>query len=491
VAQEPLTLRQAIEEALWQNPQAAIARADLSDAKATAAMARTQILPQLNFTEDMSRGNDPVYAFGTRLRQRQFTQADFALKALNFPQPIENFSTRFSRSWTAFDSFKTQREIRRADRFRESASSSAKAADQQIVFRVVEAYQSVLYAEREVAVAQHEQETAAAPLSSAEEHVKAGLAVESDRMLAEVNMAARREELIAVQGDVELAWDELREAMGASELKASALKPIESHPFPQQQLEEELATAAMTRPDLKLLGEAQIGIAVSTATNVAKSAAGVVLTEAGLGGIVAAVKEGRITFQRILTYTLNSMMKKILQVLLLAVGLLITGHAVLTPMLMILLMITGDFLTMSLTTDRVQPSTMPNSWKIGRITAAGVIFGACFLAFSTSILVVGQFELHLGIEALQTLSVVGIVFGSQVTTYVIRGRQHLWRLRPSLMLVLCSVADVLIIPMLAIYGIAMAPLPLAVVASEFAAAIAFGLVLDLVKIPVFTRLNIS
>ena len=243
--------------------------------------------------------------------------------------------------------------------------------------------------------------------------------------------------------------------------------------------------------DAPALRQAQIGIAVSTATDVAKSAAGVVLTQAGLGGIVAAVKEGRITFQRILTYTLNSVMKKIVQVLLLAVGLVITGHAVLTPMLMILLMITGDFLSMSLTTDRVQPSTMPNSWNIGRITAAGVIFGACFLAFSTAILIVGKFELHLGIEALQTLSVVGIVFGSQAMTYVIRGRQHLWGLRPSLMLVLCSVADVLIIPILAIYGIAMAPLPLAVVACEFAAAIAFGLVMDLVKIPVFARLSIS
>jgi H+-transporting ATPase len=243
--------------------------------------------------------------------------------------------------------------------------------------------------------------------------------------------------------------------------------------------------------DAPALRQAQIGIAVSTATDVAKSAAGVVLTEAGLGGIVAAVKEGRITFQRILTYTLNSVMKKIVQVLLLAVGLVITGHAVLTPMLMILLMITGDFLTMSLTTDRVQPSKMPNSWNIGRITAAGVIFGACFLAFSTAILLVGKFELHLGIEALQTLTVVGIVFGSQGTTYVIRGRQHLWGLRPSFTLVLSSVADVLIIPMLAIYGIAMAPLPLAVVACEFAAAIAFGLVLDLVKIPIFARLSIS
>jgi H+-transporting ATPase len=243
--------------------------------------------------------------------------------------------------------------------------------------------------------------------------------------------------------------------------------------------------------DAPALRQAQIGIAVSTATDVAKSAAGVVLTEAGLSGIVAAVKEGRITFQRILTYTLNSVMKKILQVLLLAVGLVMTGHAVLTPMLMVIVMITGDFLSMSLTTDRVRPSKMPNSWQIGRITIAGVILGVCFLAFSTAILAIGKFELHLNIEALRTLTVVGIVFGSQATTYVIRGRQQLWGLRPGLWLVLSSVADVFIISTLAVYGIGMAPLSLAIVACEFAAAIAFGLVVDMVKIPVFASLRIS
>jgi H+-transporting ATPase len=243
--------------------------------------------------------------------------------------------------------------------------------------------------------------------------------------------------------------------------------------------------------DAPALRQAQIGIAVSTATDVAKSAAGVVLTEAGLGGIVAAVKEGRVTFQRILTYTLNSVLKKIVQVLLLAVGLIMTGHAVLTPMLMVIVMITGDFLAMSLTTDQVRPSKSPNSWEIGRITTAGVILGLCFLAFSTVILAVGKYHLHLGIQALQTLSVVGLVFGCQATIYGIRSRQHFWGLRPSNWLVLSSVVDVLIISTLATFGIAMAPLPIAVIAAEFCAAVAFGLILDLVKIPVLARLRIS
>jgi H+-transporting ATPase len=234
-----------------------------------------------------------------------------------------------------------------------------------------------------------------------------------------------------------------------------------------------------------------MGIAVSTATDVAKSAAGVVLTEAGLGGIVAAVKEGRTTFQRILTYTLNSVVKKIVQVLLLAIGLVMTGHAVLTPMLMVIVMITGDFLAMSLTTDRVRPSPMPNSWQVGRITTAGAILGTCFLTFCIAVLAVGKFEMRFGIEALRTLSVVAIVYGSQATIYAIRARRHLWGQRPTVWMVVASVADLLIISTLAICGIAMAPLPVSVVAGEFVAAVIFGLVLDGVKIPVFARLGIS
>jgi outer membrane protein TolC len=256
-AQEPLTIRQAVDQALGQSPQAAIAHAGDQEAKSAATMARTQLLPHLNFTEDISRGDDPVYAFGTRLRQGQFTQADFALDALNHPPSIGNFSTRFSGSWTAFDSFKTQREIHSADLLRASASSSDKAVRQQIVLNVVGAYQSVLYAQREIDVAQHEQETASALLASVDDHVKAGLAVESDRMSAQVNVAARKQELIAAQGDLDLAWAQLREAMGTPDLQASELKPIEPHTFDQLPLEQEFATAAKTRPDLTALTQAQ------------------------------------------------------------------------------------------------------------------------------------------------------------------------------------------------------------------------------------------
>ena len=242
--------------------------------------------------------------------------------------------------------------------------------------------------------------------------------------------------------------------------------------------------------DAAALRQAQMGIAVVTATDVAKSAAGVVLTEPGLGGIVAAVKEGRTAFQRILTYTLNSVIKKIVQVLFLAAGLFITGHAVLTPMLMVIVMITGDFLTMSLTTDNVIPSVVPNVWRIGRLTTAAAVMGACELLFCIAVLAVGVLRMSLGIQGLQTLSFVALVFASEATLYAIRDRHRLWS-RPGRLLVISSVGDVLLIVVLAVKGIAMTPLPVLAVASVLGGAVLFGLMVDLMKIWLFKQLRIA
>ena len=243
--------------------------------------------------------------------------------------------------------------------------------------------------------------------------------------------------------------------------------------------------------DAPALRQAQMGIAVSTATDVAKSAAGMVLTEPGLAGIVAAVKEGRVTFQRIQTYTLNSIIKKIVTVLFLIIGLIMTGHAILTPLLMVIVMIAGDFLAMSLTTDNVRPSPLPNAWRIGSLTMAGVVMGICLLAFCSGALAIGKFEMSLGTDALRTLAFVALVFGSQAIIYAIRQHRRLWGSRPSLWLVASSVADVLIAATLAVGGIAMTPLPVPAVAGALAAAAIFAVVLDMVKVPVFRRLGIG
>jgi H+-transporting ATPase len=243
--------------------------------------------------------------------------------------------------------------------------------------------------------------------------------------------------------------------------------------------------------DAPALRQAQIGIAVSTATDVAKSAAGMVLTKPGLEGIVAAVNEGRLTFQRILTYTLNSITKKIVQVLFLSVALIMTGHAILTPMLMVIIMITGDFLGMSLTTDRVRASPSPNSWKIRGLTVAGALMGIGELVFCTALLAYGKYGLDMDLNTLRTLAFVAIVFGNQATTYNNRERRHLWSSRPGNWVLASSGLDILIAATLAVTGIAMSPLPILVVIGALAGAGAFAVIIDFVKVPAFRRLAIT
>ncbi|SDS82443.1 HAD-IC family P-type ATPase [Bradyrhizobium canariense] len=242
--------------------------------------------------------------------------------------------------------------------------------------------------------------------------------------------------------------------------------------------------------DAPALRQAQMGIAVFTATDVAKSAAGIVLTEPGLGGIVTSIKEGRRTFQRILTYTLRSIVHKVVQVLFLSAGLVITGHAILTPTLMVLMMVTGDFLSMSSSTDNVRPSPKPNKWRIRNLTIAGVIMGVVDLVFCVACLATGKFVVGLDTETLRTLTVVTLVFSGQALFYVAREREHLWSSLPGRWLVVSSITDLSIISVLAINGFLMVAIPIGIIVGVFAAAIVFAFVLDAVKSVLFRRLAV-
>jgi H+-transporting ATPase len=242
--------------------------------------------------------------------------------------------------------------------------------------------------------------------------------------------------------------------------------------------------------DAPALRQAQMGIAVSSATDVAKAAAGMVLTKPGLAGIVAAVKEGRITFQRILTYTMNSVIKKIVSVLFLIFGLVVTGQAILTPLLMVIIMITGDFLAMSLTTDNVRASPAPNRWQIGHLTGAGIALGSALLIFDASMIAIGKYALHMGIDELRSLCFIVLVFGGQGTLYAIRDRRRLWGSRPSNWLIASSLADLLIAGTLAARGLAMTRLPIVVVLGTLIASLAFSILLGLLKLPIFRRFDI-
>ncbi len=236
--------------------------------------------------------------------------------------------------------------------------------------------------------------------------------------------------------------------------------------------------------DAPALRQAQVGVAVSTATDVAKAAAAMVLTEPGLAGVVAAVREGRVGFQRMLAFVVNMLVKKTEIVLFLAIGLALTGHGVLTPALMVLLFVTNDFLAMSLTTDRASPAPRPSVWRMRNITAAAVVLGAAKLAFSVAVLTVGQFRLGLDAGKLQTLAFATLVFGNQAALYVLRERRSMWSSRPSVWVLLSSAAGIALVAAFALTGTLMASLSWRILASVFVAAAGFALILDRIKLPV-------
>jgi H+-transporting ATPase len=143
-----------------------------------------------------------------------------------------------------------------------------------------------------------------------------------------------------------------------------------------------------------------------------------------------------------------------------------------------------------LTTDNVRPSPTPNAWRIGALTIAGVFTGISELVLCTAVLAFAKFRLGFGMEMLQTVAFVAIVFGNQATTYTNREHQRMGSCRPSQWLVGSSVIDLLIASMLATFGIAMTPVPVAVVAVVLVTAAVFAFVLDFAKVPVFRRLGI-
>jgi plasma-membrane proton-efflux P-type ATPase len=132
--------------------------------------------------------------------------------------------------------------------------------------------------------------------------------------------------------------------------------------------------------DAPALRQAEVGIAVSSATDVAKGAASVVLTEPGLTNIVALVEQGRIIYQRLLTWVLNKISRTVLKAAFVSAAFLMTGKFVISAFAMLLLTFMNDFAKIALATDSVRPSRMPETWNIGRYVVVAVALGVAMVA---------------------------------------------------------------------------------------------------------------
>jgi outer membrane protein TolC len=247
----PLTLQQAVIISLEKNPERKAAMADTKAASADVKEARSFLLPHATLSETATIGNDPVYVFGSKLRQQGFTTADFALNVLNTPAPFGNFATRLGGTWNLFDSFGSWRVVNRAERVKDAAGHQLERTDQEIIFRVVDSYYGMLLARKQLEVAEQSMKTAQAILDRSKDRFESGVVVESDYLSAQVRLATRRQELIRAQNNMAMAQAQLSTSMGLS--AETAVDPVEvlaEKNLPATSLDDLEKQAVDRRPDL-------------------------------------------------------------------------------------------------------------------------------------------------------------------------------------------------------------------------------------------------
>jgi len=269
----PVSLQQAAGIALEKNPLRKAALADSKAASAGVREAQSFLMPHVSFSELASRGNDPVYVFGSKLRQQRFSTNDFALHQLNTPLPFLNFTTRLGGTWNLFDSFASWHGVTRAKEMNTAVAHQLERTDQEILFRVVQSYYGVLLGGKQLEVAAQAEKTAKSIMERSQVRFDTGLVVESDLLSAKVRLAGREQELIRARNNLALARAQLNTAMGV---------PADAPYQPADSLAERgLAVAPLavqerqaltTRPDLKRIEAQQSAQELSVA--IAKSSFG-------------------------------------------------------------------------------------------------------------------------------------------------------------------------------------------------------------------------
>ncbi len=248
----PLTLPQAVNMALEKNPLHKAALADTHISLTAVRESRAPLLPKITFFENVTRSNDPVFVFGAKLRQQNFTAADFALNVLNTPTPLTNWSTRFAGQWNLFDGLQSWYGVSRAKLMQQASAQQLDRTDQELVYQAVQAYYGVLLAQKRVDVAQDALKTAQAIESTSHARVESGVAVASDLLSAEVATASRKQELIEATNGLAMARAQLAINLGMSSDTAYAPQGnLTDHSYPVSRVSDLETQALETRSDLK------------------------------------------------------------------------------------------------------------------------------------------------------------------------------------------------------------------------------------------------
>jgi len=237
--------------------------------------------------------------------------------------------------------------------------------------------------------------------------------------------------------------------------------------------------------DAPALRQAEVGIAVSNATDVAKGAASVVLTNEGLTGIIDLVKNGRVIYERITAWILSKIIRTLQIATFVVLSFLFTGSYVVSAFAIILYFFMTDFVKISLSTDNQRWSKKPNTWNITSLVKASVILSLLVIVESIGLLYIALNYFHLTADeqVLYTFTFEILFYSAMFLILNVRERGHFWDSRPSktlLIAITLSIIAATVVATIGIPGLESVPFTLTLFVISYSAA--FSLIFnDLVK----------
>ena len=204
-ATEPLSLRDAVAEALAKNPEAAASRARSAAARAGLAEARSMWLPRVDVTESATRSDDPVFVFASLLEQGRFGPQHFDPAFLNDPDPLRSYRLGLNVRFMLFDQFRRLDANAAAKNGVAQAESGSEEVRQQLRGAVIARYFGVALAEAKRDVAAEAVRAAESQAKAIRDKFEQGLVVESDLLATEVQLASFRQQEIEAEGDAAIA----------------------------------------------------------------------------------------------------------------------------------------------------------------------------------------------------------------------------------------------------------------------------------------------
>ncbi|NAZ27500.1 MAG: HAD-IC family P-type ATPase, partial [Thermogladius sp.] len=238
--------------------------------------------------------------------------------------------------------------------------------------------------------------------------------------------------------------------------------------------------------DAPALKRADLGVAVSNATDIAKLSASVVLTRPGLRNIVDIIHLGRRVYRRIVVWSLNKIVKTFQIVYFVAISTLFLGLPVLSPTHMILMLFLYDFVTLSISTDNLRPSKKPERWNLRKLVEISVVLGLIKIVELFAALYIALDYLALPFDQVRTFVFYVLLLSGLFNILNFRETNWFWASRPSLPVALSISVDTIVGSILVYGGWIIPSIPLSAILLGFIYSVSVTLLLtDVAKLFVF------